>query len=165
MNAVVQQPRCGGFSTCPRPCGECRGSAHHLSDAMMGFAEGEPEHEAAKAGAIAWWGCKHCDSWIECTGEEEDGPDPSIFASLPPPPARMPRRRAPTLLGAAGVLAATICKCGHRADSHYPELPSPCGHGRTMPDAEIIARACDPTVTQDPRYGCHCIAFSRGEPS
>jgi len=30
---------------------------------------------------------------------------------------------------------------------------------RVAPDEEIIARTCDPRLTEDPRYGCTCIGF------
>ncbi len=58
-----------------------------------------------------------------------------------------------------------MCSCGHMRASHLEFLPAPCDHGRTMPEAELIARACDPTLTDDPRYGCKCIGFSDAEPS
>jgi hypothetical protein len=32
---------------------------------MVAFADEEPEHEAAKAGCVAWYVCKHCDAWRE----------------------------------------------------------------------------------------------------
>lgn len=165
MSDISKRARVGGSATCQRPCVECQDNVHHLSNVMMGWAADEPDHEAAKLGVVCWWMCKHCDSWIECTGgEDEDGPDVSLFAALPPPRPRAPRRR-PTLLGDAAVHPSTICRCGHRADSHAADLPSPCGHGRTMPDAEIIARCCEENLTSDPRYGCRCIAFSAGAPS
>ena len=53
-----------------------------------------------------------------------------------------------------------LCACGHRADSHAPARPSPCRHGLTMPRGEVVARAADPTITDDPRYGCKCVAFT-----
>jgi hypothetical protein len=55
--------------------------------------------------------------------------------------------------------AAAMCECGHMRSSHATRLPAPCNHGRTMPDAEIITRACDPDLTTDPRYGCRCLGF------
>lgn len=57
------------------------------------------------------------------------------------------------------VNAPQICTCGHPRTAHAPRLPAPCRHGLTMPDAEIIARACDPTLPEDPRYGCRCVGF------
>ena len=75
--------RAGGFKTCPKSCGECQGEPHHFSDALLGFSENDPEHEAAKLGIDTWWECKHCDTWIEC-GEDEE-PDLSALATLPLP--------------------------------------------------------------------------------
>lgn len=101
----------------------------------------------------------------ECAGNAHhlSGPDTSLFAALPPPPKRQPRRERPKLLD--HVHPTAICQCGHRADSHFAELPSPCAYGRTISDAEIIVRACDPELTKDPRYGCQCICFSLVAPS
>lgn len=144
---------------------------HHFDDTLAMTAEGaadDPDyqdHEALKLGIDLWWQCKHYDSWVEITGDDlDDGPDTSCFAALPPPP-KSKKEKQPTLLGDARVAPLAICSCGHRADSHHAELPSPCGHGRTMPDAEIVARCFDPTLSSDPRYGCRCVGFQPGKPS
>ena len=55
--------------------------------------------------------------------------------------------------------ALDMCACGHPRRDHAPRLPAPCGHGRTMPDHELIARACDPDLTLDPAYGCRYIGW------
>jgi len=160
----MTEPRCDGFSTCPRPCMECQGQVHHFDETLAGTAEGDPEHPAAKLGIAVWWQCKHCDAWLEYdNGSDDEGlPLTACFAKRPPPPPKKQRQKKqarPTLLGDAQVHPAAMCGCGHRADSHYPELPSPCGHGRTMTAEEIMARCGDQTLTSDPRYGCRCTAF------
>lgn len=145
----------------------CKDTVHHFDETCTMTDEGAADdpnyqnHEALKLGITAWWECRHCDSWVEMTGD--DGPDVSCFAELPPPPPY--KKKRPTLLGNARHAPSDICQCGHRADSHYAELPSPCQYGRTMPDVEIMERCFDPTLTQDPRYGCRCIGFSSGPPS
>lgn len=68
--------RRGGPERCARPCGECSGGGHHFSDAMVDFADENPEHEAAKLGIGLWLVCKHCDAWREDEDdlEDDDGP-------------------------------------------------------------------------------------------
>lgn len=75
--AAKPAPRFGGAPTCPHPCVECRGG-HHFSVALIRATEDEAEIEQ-RQGVSLWWQCKHCDAWIELTGEEEDGPDVSVF--------------------------------------------------------------------------------------
>ena len=87
MTLTVTQvvPRSGGPVKCPRgPCSECRGARednHHFGDPYLGFSANKWDHDAARAGISAWWECKHCSAWIECTGDEDDdwgGPDPNF---------------------------------------------------------------------------------------
>ena len=65
--------RTGGPDICERPCGECDAD-HHFSEGGLAMADEEPEHEAAKLGILAWYGCKHCPAWREWTDnmDEED---------------------------------------------------------------------------------------------
>jgi hypothetical protein len=65
--------------------------------------------------------------------------------------------RAPALPEAE---ACKMCTCGHSRAMHGPKLPAPCDADRTMTDEELIARCCDPHLTEDPRYGCTCMGFS-----
>jgi len=84
--ALERSPRTGGPEKCPRPCTECPDRDHHFSDAMVEFAANEPDHEAAKLGAIAWYVCKHCDAWRECTNAEADDEDLDLDGDDEMPP-------------------------------------------------------------------------------
>lgn len=69
-------PRTGGDRRCPSPCSECSEGDHHFSDMMIEFADNRPNHEAAKAGVMVWYQCKHCDAWREFTDDDaDDGED------------------------------------------------------------------------------------------
>ncbi len=69
--------RRGGPTMCPSPCSECT-SDHHFSDAMVDFAEELPEHEAAVAGIVAWFTCKHCEAWEEWHDGEDEFDDEEV---------------------------------------------------------------------------------------
>jgi hypothetical protein len=59
-----------------------------------------------------------------------------------------------------GFDADALCTCGNRFREHGPLPPHPCAAGCTMSRDEMSRRAGDPTLTDDPRYGCKCIAFT-----
>lgn len=69
----------GGPRVCPKHCGECK-PGHHWGDSYTTFAEEDVDHEAARSGVDMWYGCKHCDAWIdseyfETIADEQQGLD------------------------------------------------------------------------------------------
>jgi hypothetical protein len=58
-------PRFGGFTRCPHPCDECRCSTHHFGEDGLAFVEDDGTR------GVRFW-CKHCDAWVELTGERAE---------------------------------------------------------------------------------------------
>ncbi len=66
-----KRPRRGGPAICERPCADCGGCEHHFERGWIEHADGQPGHEAAKAGCASWWECYHCPAWVECAFEDD----------------------------------------------------------------------------------------------
>jgi hypothetical protein len=64
----------GGPIACPRPCCVCDGGDHHWLDVCPDPDDPDDDrltHEAyAQHELPAWYGCKHCDAWIEDVKED-----------------------------------------------------------------------------------------------
>jgi hypothetical protein len=62
----------GGPETCPRPCDVCEGGSHHWLEAFPDDDEGAEHPAHAEHGLEAWYGCKHCDAWVEDVEDDDD---------------------------------------------------------------------------------------------
>lgn len=73
-------PRRGNWSSTCRRCVECVDESHHMSEVTFEMADTSPTHPAALLGVRIWMECRHCDAWLEWTGDDEDDVPLSIAA-------------------------------------------------------------------------------------